>query len=145
MVRVKSVTNCSSYWLTLTPAISVRHFRVTLRNMGTFKNWKQLKQMFSLRLFWLNSNSSNYLICLTSPLLTNVGGFDLQTIHSGSIKSPTIQVNLFHDIMSISVHTLYTNVLISLVSKMYPRGIQLRKRRRVSRVAWTRGAFWEFS
>lgn len=43
------------------------------------------------------------------------------------------------------LHTLYTNVLISLVSKMYPRGIQLRKRSRVSRVAWTRGAFWEFS
>lgn len=42
-------------------------------------------------------------------------------------------------------HTLYTNVLINLVSKMYPRGIQFRKRRRVSRVAWTRGAFWEFS
>lgn len=38
MVRVKSVTNCSSYWLTLTPAISVRHFSVTFRNMGTFKN-----------------------------------------------------------------------------------------------------------
>lgn len=41
IVRVKSVTNCSSYWLTLTPAISVRHFSVTLRNIGTFKNWKQ--------------------------------------------------------------------------------------------------------
>ncbi len=44
-----------------------------------------------------------------------------------------------------SVRTLYTNVLISFVSKIYPSGIQLRKRRRVSRVAWTRGAFWEFS
>ena len=43
------------------------------------------------------------------------------------------------------VSTLYTRVLISLVSKMYPRGIQFRKRSRVSRVAWTRGAFWEFS
>lgn len=49
------------------------------------------------------------------------------------------------DSVCICVHTLYTNVLISLVSKIYPRGIQLRKRRRVSRVAWTRGAFWEFS
>ena len=39
MVRVNRLTNCSSYWLTLTPAISVKHFSVTLRNMGTFKNW----------------------------------------------------------------------------------------------------------
>ena len=40
MVRVNRLTNCSSYWLTLTPAISVRHFSVTLRNMGTFKNYE---------------------------------------------------------------------------------------------------------
>lgn len=36
-------------------------------------------------------------------------------------------------------------MLISLVSNIYPNGIQLRNLRSVSKVAWTSGAFWEFS
>lgn len=44
MVRVKRLTNCSSYWLTLTPAISVKHFSVTLRNIGTFKNYRSTQE-----------------------------------------------------------------------------------------------------
>ncbi len=44
MVRVKRLTNCSSYWLTLTPAISVKHFSVTLRNIGTFKNYRSTQK-----------------------------------------------------------------------------------------------------
>lgn len=39
IVSVNRVSNCSSYWLTLTPAISVRHFSDTFRNIGTFRNY----------------------------------------------------------------------------------------------------------
>lgn len=41
--------------------------------------------------------------------------------------------------------TLYISVLINLVSNIYPKGIQFRNRSKVSKVAWTKGAFWEFS
>lgn len=69
--------------------------------------------------------------------------------HVQELKAGEADVQRLHSVPSVihapRLHTLYTSVLISLVSKMYPRGIQLRNRSRVSSVAWTRGAFWEFS
>ena len=44
-----------------------------------------------------------------------------------------------------TLRNLKMSVLISFVSKMYPRGIQLRKRRRVSNVTPTSGGFCELS
>lgn len=108
MVNVKSVTNCSSYWLTLTPAISVRHFKETFRNMGTFKNcWEKEKNN-----------------------ITRV----LQAFCNLNLRA-----------VNFCMSTLYISVLINLVSNIYPKGIQFRKRSKVSKVAWTKGAFWEFS
>lgn len=114
MVSVKSVTNCSSYWLTLTPAISVRHFKETFRNMGTFKNcWGRKKKVGTLQK------------CCTAFLQLE---FKFKSYDFFFCK-----------------YTLYISVLINLVSNIYPRGIQFRNRSKVSKVAWTKGAFWEFS
>lgn len=113
MVSVKSVTNCSSYWLTLTPAISVRHFKETFRNMGTFKNcWGKKKNKRALQK-----------CCIAF----------LQFVFK------------FKELSLFCKSTLYISVLINLVSNIYPRGIQFRNRSKVSKVAWTKGAFWEFS
>lgn len=64
-----------------------------------------------------------------------------------SVLHAKLFCNFYLNLRAINfcMSTLYISVLINLVSNIYPRGIQFRNRSKVSKVAWTKGAFWEFS
>lgn len=146
MVRVNRLTNCSSYWLTLTPAISVRHFRVTFRNIGTFRNcgigrntndklsgtqdmwksinvgapartqslkaegpWEQPALPINLPLFLTHwqAEPMTVRLCERSERFTQSNNYNfIVCLFSCYIRNPSCLV------------TLYTSVLMSLVSNM---------------------------